>query len=170
MSQFVLFAYLGIAGLAPRASYSLSTATKSNQKRPPLQLRPCKEHRGSHLSSAIIMLCQNSQTTLRHAGIESPRKGHWINGLLRWISSKVRSGACFYWCFSKFVLVCVVSFCFFFWYFLALAKPLRHGGYHGFSVPACLSPRVFCVGEFWCSMLPAMLQWEPLCLLQGRQA
>ena len=37
---FVFFAYFGIAVLAPRASYSFATAQKSNQKRPPLQLRP----------------------------------------------------------------------------------------------------------------------------------
>ena len=35
--------YLDIAGLAPLARYSLSTATKSTQKRPPRQLRPVKD-------------------------------------------------------------------------------------------------------------------------------
>ena len=47
-----------VAGLAPLASYSFSPAKKSNQKKPPRQLRPCKKHRGSHLTSTIIMLCQ----------------------------------------------------------------------------------------------------------------
>ena len=59
---FISYVYLGIAGLAPLARYSLSTATKSTQKRPPRQLRPCKRHRGSHLASIIIMLRQNSPT------------------------------------------------------------------------------------------------------------
>jgi len=62
---------LGIAVLAPRARHFFSTAKKSTQKRPPHQLRPCKKHRGSHLVSTIIMLRQNSQKTLRHAGAES---------------------------------------------------------------------------------------------------
>ena len=57
--------YFGIAGLAPRASYSLSTATKSNQKRPPRQLRPVKNtgfpfNRGGY--HAAPELANNAQT------------------------------------------------------------------------------------------------------------
>jgi len=37
---FTVGFYLSIAGLAPLASYSFATAQKSNQKRPPQQLRP----------------------------------------------------------------------------------------------------------------------------------
>ena len=39
---FTVAFYLGVAGLAPLASYSLSTATKSNQKRPPNSFAPRK--------------------------------------------------------------------------------------------------------------------------------
>ena len=39
---FILFIYLGIAGLAPLASYSFATAQKSNQKRPPTSFAPRK--------------------------------------------------------------------------------------------------------------------------------
>jgi len=70
--MFMTFVYFGIAGLAPLASYSFATAQKSNQKRPPRQLRPCKRNRGAHLAGIVIMLCQNSQKTLRHAGTEGP--------------------------------------------------------------------------------------------------
>ena len=61
---------LGIAVFAPRARYSFATAQKSTQKRPPRQLRPKKQ--GANLTSTVIMLRQNSQKTLRHAGTESP--------------------------------------------------------------------------------------------------
>ena len=54
-----------IAGVAPLASYSLSAATKSNQKRPPRQLRPVKgtgfpfNRNGYH---AAPELANNAQT------------------------------------------------------------------------------------------------------------
>jgi len=40
---FTVYFYLDIAGLAPQASYSFSAAKKSNQKRPPQQLRPVND-------------------------------------------------------------------------------------------------------------------------------
>jgi hypothetical protein len=39
---FATYVYFGFAGLAPLASYSLSPATKSNQKRPPTSFAPKK--------------------------------------------------------------------------------------------------------------------------------
>ena len=57
---------LEIAVIAPRASYSFSTAKKSNQKKPPLQLRPCKETQGfplrQHSYHAVKKLAENAQT------------------------------------------------------------------------------------------------------------
>ena len=56
---------LGFAVVAPRASYSFAAAQKSNQKRPPLQLRPVKDtgfptkRRSYH---AAPELAKNAQT------------------------------------------------------------------------------------------------------------
>ena len=71
---------LGIAGLAPLASHSLSTATKSNQKRPPRQLRPVKNtgfpsNRGGY--HAAPELAKNAQTCwYREPMITTPVK--WL--------------------------------------------------------------------------------------------
>ncbi len=40
---FTTLIWLGISVFAPRASDSFATAQKSNQKRPPLRLRPAKD-------------------------------------------------------------------------------------------------------------------------------
>jgi len=56
---------LGIAGLAPLASHSFATAQKSNQKRPPLQLRPVKSTGfpfRQHRYHAAPELAKNAQT------------------------------------------------------------------------------------------------------------
>jgi hypothetical protein len=63
--KFTTDIYSGIAGLAPLASYSFSTAKKSNQKRPPRQLRPVKDTGfpfRQHHYHAAPELAQNAQT------------------------------------------------------------------------------------------------------------
>ena len=77
---------LGIAGLAPLASHSLPTAAKSNQKRPPQQLRPCKKHRGSHLASTVIMLRQNSPTLKNTYAQTCWRRKLMITALAKWLA------------------------------------------------------------------------------------
>ena len=73
---YTVYFYLGIAGLAPQASNSFATAQKSNQKRPPRQLRPCKKHRGTHWTVAVIMLRQNSQKTLKQLAQKTHDNSH----------------------------------------------------------------------------------------------
>jgi len=70
----------------------LSTATKSNQKGPPRQLRPCRRHRGAQRKAIVSMLRQNSRTLkgtyAQTAGTENPCKQHPFAGLLRWRKSQ----------------------------------------------------------------------------------
>jgi len=72
ISTALSFIYFGIVGLAPLASYSFSTAKKSNQKMPPRQLRPCKKTQGFPLKCgpyhAAPELAKGAQT----AGSEGP--------------------------------------------------------------------------------------------------
>ena len=72
---------LGIAVLAPQASHSLSTATKSNQKRPPRQLRPVKDTGcpfNRDIYHATPELAEDAQTCWRRSPM--------INAPIKWLA------------------------------------------------------------------------------------
>ena len=46
----------GVVIVAAFSGYFFATAQKSGQKRPPLELRPCTKHRGSHQTNTVFML------------------------------------------------------------------------------------------------------------------
>jgi len=104
---------LGIAVIAPRASYSFATAQKSNQKRPPLQLRPVKgtgfPSRCMH-NRAAPELAKNAQTCWHRKPT--------ITQTPQWLALKVDDDSKEKNCidvkltFQLFILVCMLIFCF----------------------------------------------------------
>jgi hypothetical protein len=82
---FTLFFYSGFAVLAPRASHSLSTATKSNQKRPPRQLRPLKKQ-GYPLRQHHYHAAPELAHVEKHERSDSWRRKPMIMALPQWLA------------------------------------------------------------------------------------